>query len=187
MTATASPALQSRRPAAPVPTYPLEGEVVDASAPTFRWSPIPGAERYTLEVAAERSFGAPLLRLDAGASTELVLHDQFAPREQPLLWRVRAEMEGGNGAWSLPGRFVAGADRAVDAFLQQRDADEQEGKRAERRRRAEEQAALDLIPPHSRPDHIPSDGQVRLLGALFILGALLSGLVIFFAATASLG
>ena len=160
---------------------------MDATAPAFRWRPVPAAERYTLEVAADRDFGSPLTRVDAGASTELVLHDLIPPHDRPLFWRVRAETEGGSGTWSLPGRFVAGADRAVDAFLQRRDAEQQEAKRAERRRRAEELAALDLIPPHSRPDHIMSDGQVRLLGALFIIGALLSGLTIFFVATASLG
>lgn len=175
------------RQTAPVPLHPLEGEVVDAAAPAFRWRPTAGAKRYTLEVAADRAFGSPLTRVDAGASTEIVLHDLIPPHDRPLFWRVRAETGNGSEGWSLPGRFVAGADRAVDAFLQQRDAEQQEAKRAERRRRAEEQAALDLIPPYSRPDHVMSDGQVRLLGALFIIGALLSGLTIFLVATATVG
>lgn len=170
--------------AAPLLLYPLEGETVDAAAPAFRWRPVPGAVRYTVQVGTAPTFTREEASLDAGEATEISVHDVLQPTGQPLAWRVRAERGGEPGPWSAFGRFVPGTDHAVDAFIAQRDAERHEERRLERRRQADEQAARDLIPPHSRPDHIPTDNQIRLMGLLIFCGMLLTGLLIF---TASRG
>jgi hypothetical protein len=89
---------------APVPVQPRAGEVVYLPAGalyTLAWSPVPGATRYRVEVAAERRFDhADVDRLVT--APRLVLEGGLG--ESMYAWRVRAI--GPDGAESVPSRAV---------------------------------------------------------------------------------
>ena len=75
-----------------------------ALQPTFRWTPVEGARRYRLQVAADPTFGAPLddIQTDATAYTSNTSY----PADTMLYWRVRADDENLVGlTWSATGSF----------------------------------------------------------------------------------
>jgi protein-S-isoprenylcysteine O-methyltransferase Ste14 len=87
---------------APVPISPVGGAQV-ALVPSFAWNPVPGADRYEFQIAADAGFNAPVL----GAG-----HDRFFTRNTRATlkktvpnglywWRVRASKpNGATSPWS---------------------------------------------------------------------------------------
>jgi hypothetical protein len=93
---------QSTRPAA-MPDSPVGGAVVKRP-PTFHWSPTLGARSYTLQVAQDRSFGAPLMSVVTDSSSYTAVAP--LPADTALFWRVRANDELGTGlSWSSTQEF----------------------------------------------------------------------------------
>jgi hypothetical protein len=175
MTLTAPASTRAAAPAVPpAPLAPLGGAVVESDRAPFSWSGVPGAARYTFQVASDRQFIHDLVEVDAGPSTEVLLQGAFAASAAPRFWRVRAEMPGGPTRWSPYGRFVAGSYAATDAYRLQREAEQTAAVREAARRHAEEQAARDLVPFYQREDTIPSDGEAGGIGIAMILSALIT-------------
>lgn len=88
----------------PTPATPADGEVVPLQ-PTLRWSAVPGARSYRVQIAADPSFGAPLDDISTDASSYTT--DSTLPADALLYWRVRATGESGVGLnWSPTSSFV---------------------------------------------------------------------------------
>ena len=171
--------------APPLPVGPLGGEVVDAVAVSLRWTAVPGADGYEVELSPDPAFGRDVLALDAGAATELALPALVPPTGWKLLWRVRARLGDAATAWSPYGRFYpadvdatdrfrAGLDRALVAQRRQRD-----------HARLVRQRELDLVPPYQRPDAFTSAATaatilaMALSSAVIVLAAVIAALVWF--------
>jgi protein-S-isoprenylcysteine O-methyltransferase Ste14 len=102
---------------APVPISPTAGAPV-TSLPTFAWQPVPGADQYEFQIAADAGFNAAVL----GAG-----QDRFFTRNARATlkktvpngtywWRVRAAKKGGNvSPWSR-GRSIRKAWTAAAAL-----------------------------------------------------------------------
>ena len=72
-------------------------------AVTFRWSRVPGAAAYTIQVASGQRFRAPLAVDDTAG--EPLYHTELSVAG-PLWWRVRAmDSQGTPGPWSAPSRL----------------------------------------------------------------------------------
>ena len=159
--------------APPTPLGPLGGEVVDAVAIGLRWTGVPGATAYEVELSPDPSFDQAVLALDTGRTTEVTLPGLVPASGHRLLWRVRARTDRGVTDWSKYGRFYPAADAAVDRFRQGLDA----ARTAERRQREHaalvRQRELDLVPLHERDDAVTDGATLAML-----LTMLLSGVVI---------
>jgi hypothetical protein len=170
-------------PAPPTPLAPLSGAVVAGDRVPFSWTALPGARRYTLQIAADRQFTHDVAEVDAGPSTEVLLESALPASGAPRYWRVRAETAQGPTRWSPYGRFVAGSDKAADAYRAEREAERAATAREAFRRRAEEQAARDLVPYFLRDDTIPSDAEAGGVGIAMILSVLIFVLAALMATT----
>lgn len=140
--------------AAPRVLGPIRGEVTDAAATSLRWTSIPGATHYDVELSPHAAFDRDVLTLHAGQTDEVALPGLLPATGHRLLWRVRGHTASGVTAWSKYGRFYPAADAAVDAFRQQMDAatlaDRKRREHADRIRQRE----IDLIPLHQREDAV---------------------------------
>ncbi|MEM6325962.1 MAG: hypothetical protein AAF791_02485 [Bacteroidota bacterium] len=161
---------------APHPLAPLGGEVVDAVTTSLRWSGVPGAVAYDVELSPHADFSREVLALDAGGATELALPGLVPAAGHRLLWRVRARLGDGATAWSKYGRFYPAADAAVDSFRKGMDAArlaERKQRDHDRRVREREQ---DLIPLHEREEAVTDTAtlvvSVGLLAVAIALGLL---------------
>jgi len=90
-----------------IPTTPLEpapGAEI-STQPTFRWNPAENARTYTLQVAQDPTFGAPIdnVTIDATAYTSSSTY----PADTVLYWRVRPNDWNGQGLnWSATRTFI---------------------------------------------------------------------------------
>jgi hypothetical protein len=83
---------------------PSDGQNV-STQPHFTWSEGENAKNYTLQVAADPSFGSPIddVTTDATAYTS----NSTYPADQQVYWRVRANDWAGNGLnWSATQTFI---------------------------------------------------------------------------------
>ncbi|HIG75749.1 MAG TPA: hypothetical protein EYQ24_14565 [Bacteroidetes bacterium] len=131
---------------APTPVAPALGGALDAAAPTFAWTAIPGAHGYQLQVAATPGFESPILDVDAGNVTEITLPDTLSPTDEPRFWRVGAVRTGRDTSWSKPVPFRL---PTLDALAAARD-EEAAAKRAEaasKREAAHAQRGRTVVPP----------------------------------------
>ncbi|MDP9346067.1 MAG: hypothetical protein M3P44_10145 [Actinomycetota bacterium] len=97
-----SPQLFDKRSVPPSLLAPF-GDV--PTQPSFRWSPVPGARTYTLQVATDPDFGDVLEDVKT-AATAFTTSQTYAA-DTTLYWRVRANDDLGTGlTWSDPGTFV---------------------------------------------------------------------------------
>ena len=165
------------RPAAdaapPNPLGPLGGEVVDAAVVALRWSAVPGATAYEVELSPHAAFNRDVLSLDAGRATEVALPGLVPATGWRLLWRVRARVGDAATAWSKYGRFYPAGDADVDRFRVGLDAALLAQRKQRDHARLARQREFDLVPLHERPDAVTS---MAAVGA--ILGMLVSGIVI---------
>ena len=98
---------------APCPTHPVAGQSVEETSPGFDWTPVPGAERYRVQVASTDAFDAVHhdAVMERGASWALA--SQLPAGTTSVYWRVRAEAEAeAPSAWSDPAHFSVAADEA---------------------------------------------------------------------------
>ncbi len=95
-----------RLPAAPLPVDPgdnLEVELTDEAQVVLSWQPVPGAERYALQVARNRLFARNIIDVDDRSTTRATLG---LGGDGTFVWRVAAiGSEGVLGPWSTPRRF----------------------------------------------------------------------------------
>lgn len=93
---------------APSPTQPVAGRPVEADAPTFDWTPVPGATRYRVQIASTNAFDTLHYdeTIDRGSAIPL---DSALPDDvSAVYWRVRAEgADAEPSPWSDPAHFAA--------------------------------------------------------------------------------
>src|SRR5262245_13458914 len=93
---------------APVPLDPGNGASFEA-IPPFAWSPVPGADQYQFQVAADQNFNSPVLGQGEG---NFVTKNTRATLKKTLpngryWWRVRATTKKGEASpWSSPRSFI---------------------------------------------------------------------------------
>jgi hypothetical protein len=113
VTALAAGALMLAAPAQgaltqPVPLDPGNGASFEA-IPPFAWSPVPGADSYQFQVAADQNFNSPVLGQGEGSFTT---KNTRATLKKTLpngryWWRVRATTKKGETSpWSNPRSFI---------------------------------------------------------------------------------
>ncbi len=167
--------------AAPQPLGPLGGEVVDAGLVALRWTSVPGAEGYEIELSPDAAFERDVLTIDAGASTELALPGLVPARGWKLLWRVRARLGDAVTSWSPFGRFYPAdpdtADRFRLALDEARTADRRYHDHARRVRERE----LDLVPPYQRTDAFTTTATVATILAMVLSSAVILTAAIIYA------
>ena len=86
------------------------------SAPTFRWTPVPGAYRYQIQISESAGF-APPLKADVYTFFTEYTHAQWDELNIPgtYYWRVRALDAGGSpGPWSSTFAFTFARDMAPE-------------------------------------------------------------------------
>ena len=163
---------------APRVVGPLGGEVVDAALVSLRWTAVPGADAYEVELSPHAAFDRDVLALDAGTASEVALPGVVPATGRKLLWRVRARVGDAATAWSKYGRFYPAGDAHVDQFRADLDAALVAQRKQRDHARAVRQRELDLVPLHERPDAVTSSAVVGAIVAMFVSG-LMIGLVAF--------
>src|SRR5690348_15596549 len=92
----------------PVLLDPGNGASVE-TLPTFAWSPVPGADQYQFQVAADQNFNSPVLGQGEG---NFITKNTRATLKKTLpnghyWWRVRATTKKGDASpWSSPRSFI---------------------------------------------------------------------------------
>lgn len=82
--------MESQALADPILVAPRLEERMSPDSITLRWEPTAGAERYTVEVAADTAFESMVVSTDAGSDTEITLAGVFAADRTTYFWRVFA-------------------------------------------------------------------------------------------------
>lgn len=104
---------------APVLNSPADGASITDIAANFRWSGVPGAIDYELQLATDIGFTAP----DTIAVRSEIEWPFFLPDDSQLpapgtwYWRVRAVAGGIPGEWSAPFRMEVNADHSTMPLL----------------------------------------------------------------------
>jgi hypothetical protein len=93
--------------ATPRPLAPVDGAVV-ATLPAFGWSAVRGADHYTFQLAADRSFASPVHQDGDPTDTRNTWAAMVkAEPDGTYFWRVRAVTHDGHvSGWSAPRRVV---------------------------------------------------------------------------------
>lgn len=90
---------------------PVEG-VIDQSNPFFAWTPIPGVERYQLQVDDAQSYASPLMDeefYNVTTSAIVRIEESRLYLDRDYFWRVRGiDNEGNYTPWSDDNRFRYG-------------------------------------------------------------------------------
>ncbi len=92
---------------APYPTRPVAGRPVDADAPVFDWTPVPGAARYRVQIGTSETFDTIHYDETAERGSALPVGPVLPDGVTTVYWRVQAE--GGDdavSAWSEPAHFA---------------------------------------------------------------------------------
>ena len=170
--------LRDARPAAdaaaPRPTAPLGGAVVDAVAVALEWTAVAGATGYDVELSPHATFDRDVLTLDAGRATEIGRAGLVPPSGHRLLWRVRARVEDAATPWSAYGRFYPSTDTASDAFGTDLSAARTAVRRQQEHARRVRARELELVPNHERPDAVTTTATVGAIIAMTFTGVVLS-------------
>ena len=100
----------------PQPTHPVAGRPVTADAPEFRWTAVPDAAGYRLQLAASPDFDECYYDERVDGPTTVPLADVLPAEADTVVWRVRAETSE-EAPWCAPASFTAAPpdDREEDA------------------------------------------------------------------------
>lgn len=97
---------------APQPTHPVAGRTISDEAPTFRWTAVPDAEAYQLQLAASEGFGTVYYDETVDGPTAVSLDEVLPAEATTVVWRVRAATA--EAPWSSPASFAMGVRGAAD-------------------------------------------------------------------------
>ena len=90
---------------APQPTHPVAGRSVTDEAPEFRWTGLPDAETYRLQLAGSETFDPCYYDETVDGPTTVALGEVLPDEVETVVWRVRVETEE-EGPWSGPASFT---------------------------------------------------------------------------------
>lgn len=101
---------------APQPTHPVAGRPVTADAPEFRWTAVPDAAGYRLQLAASADFEECYYDERVDGPTTVPLADVLPAEADTVVWRVRAGTSS-EAPWCGPASFTVAPpdDREEDA------------------------------------------------------------------------
>ncbi|MFB6248991.1 MAG: DNA-binding protein [Salinibacter sp.] len=102
---------------APQPTHPVAGRAITADAPEFRWTAVPDAAGYRLQLAASSDFETCYYDERVDGPTAVPLAEVLPPGAETVVWRVRAETSG-EAPWCNAASFRVAASDEVDAAAQ---------------------------------------------------------------------
>ena len=91
---------------APHPTHPVAQRPVPDAAPEFRWTSIPEAEAYRLQLAETEAFESLFYDEVVEAPTEIALDEVLPEDAEAVVWRVRVEAP--QAPWSTAAHFSWG-------------------------------------------------------------------------------
>lgn len=101
---------------APQPTHPVAGRPVTADAPEFRWTTVPDAAGYRLQLAASTDFDECYYDERVDGPTTVPLAEVLPAEAETVVWRVRAQTSE-EAPWCAPASFTTTPpdDREEDA------------------------------------------------------------------------
>lgn len=102
---------------APQPTHPVAGRSVTVDAPEFRWTAVPDAAGYRLQLAASPAFEECHYDERVDGPTTIVLADVLPADAETVVWRVRAETSD-QAPWCRPASFRVADEADVDEAAQ---------------------------------------------------------------------
>ena len=105
-------------PAAPELLSPTQGAKNQSATLELKWSEVPGAETYRLQISLSPQFPEFDIVLDSNniAATKLKVPAGVLELETQYFWRVQANGPGGTSPWSKNGRFTVGDATVVENF-----------------------------------------------------------------------
>lgn len=107
-TASSPPEPTSTRPA-PEPTQPVAGQTVEAASQEFRWTAVPDAETYRLQLAATDAFDTVYYDDTVNEDAATVdLADVLPADADAFVWRVRIASDEQPTAWSTVASVAVG-------------------------------------------------------------------------------
>jgi len=89
---------------APQPTHPVARRTVSEERPAFRWTPVPDAPGYRLQLAGSEAFDACYYDERVDGPTTLALEEILPDAVETVTWRVR--VESADAPWSEPATFA---------------------------------------------------------------------------------
>ncbi len=108
-----APAQPDSAPSEAQPLQPAGGVPADSAALVLSWSPKPGARNYRVQVAAEERFERLMFDAPVGARTDVTLYDLLPENGRTFYWRVSAQPDHGDAAWSEAARFKSASIEEV--------------------------------------------------------------------------
>lgn len=102
---------------APQPTHPVAGRPVTEGAPEFRWTAVPDADGYRLQLAGSPDFAECYYDERVDGPTSVPLADVLPAEAETVVWRVRAET-GEDAPWCPAASFRVAADDEIDEAAQ---------------------------------------------------------------------
>jgi regulation of enolase protein 1 (concanavalin A-like superfamily) len=96
--------LAQAAPPAPSPLFYSDGDAVPTLQPVLRWSEVPAATFFQVQVAADKDFTK--LISDAVVSSLFYTVPEGLTYDRPYFWRVRAGNGAGQSDWSVTWSFV---------------------------------------------------------------------------------
>lgn len=113
-TASSPPDVPTSTLPAPEPTQPVAGQTVAAASQEFRWTAVPDAEAYRLQLAATDAFDTVYYddTVDE-AAVDIALADVVPEETEAFVWRVRSESDEQPTPWSTVASVAVG-DSAPD-------------------------------------------------------------------------
>lgn len=95
----------------PQPTHPVAEQTVEEGPVSFDWTPFANVSTYRLQVGLDEVFDTVYHDEVVDRPTRLSVSELVPEEETSIVWRVRAEDDGGS-PWSSPARFSVGAAEA---------------------------------------------------------------------------
>lgn len=105
-------------PAAPELLSPPQGAKNQSATLVLKWSDVPGAETYRVQIAKSPQYPEFDIVLDSNniPNTQIKVPAGILELETQYFWRVQANGPGGTSDWSKNGRFTVGDATAINDF-----------------------------------------------------------------------
>lgn len=106
-----TPNVQTSSTRVPQPTEPVAGRAVTTASPQFRWTTIPGANQFELQLGSGEDFEKIYYETVVDGPTTIRLPDLLPDGVDRVCWRVRVT-DGEDVSWSTPATFFVSEEEA---------------------------------------------------------------------------